>query len=57
MNKYKVHISRESWRHIETTVSARSKTEAKIIAEATAGNLEFPTEKEAIYKVESVVRI
>jgi len=57
MNRYKVHVCRTAYRHLELTIPANSKTEAKVIAEATAGNYDFPSEKEAIYTVEGIVRV
>jgi len=49
MPKFNVEITRASWRQATVIISADSETEAIEKALATAGDIEFPAEKDAEY--------
>jgi len=57
MPKYKVHICRIAYSHLDIEVEADSHSEASKNALEEAGNRSFPTEKSFEYTVEGVIQL
>jgi hypothetical protein len=53
--KYKVHVCRTAYSHLDIEVEARNASDACRIAEEEAGNHSFPTENSSNYEAQSAV--
>jgi hypothetical protein len=57
MPKFKVHICRIAYQHLDIEVGAETPEEAMRTAEDEAGNHDFPTENSSEYEAQGVTEI
>jgi hypothetical protein len=57
MSKYRVHVCRTAYSHLDIVVDAYNERDAAKIAESNAGDHVFPTENSSEYSVEGCTKI
>lgn len=57
MPKYRVHVCRIAYSHLDIEVEARSSAEAEVAAEQEAGDHVFPSENSSEYKAQGCTKI
>jgi hypothetical protein len=55
--KFRVHVCRIAYRHLDIEVEAKDQTEAMSQAELEAGLYSFPTERAKLYEAQSAIDI
>lgn len=57
ISRYRVHVCRIAYSHLDIEVEARSQAEAEVAAEQEAGNHVFPTENSSEYQAQGCVKL